>query len=76
MKIKISEFEIKPGFNIRKGSVVALNDMRNGRPIGVEVFDIFKENGEIKIESKPRTYGSPMTHHAWQYAEFGELIKY
>ena len=74
--MKLKEIEIKPGFNIRKGSVVALDNMRNGRPIGVEVFDIFEENGEIKIESKPRNYGSPMIHSVWQYAEFGQLIRY
>ena len=76
MKAKISELEIKPGFKIRKGSVVALDFHRDNRPIGAKVFDIFSEDGEIFVESMTLNYGSPMTHSAEQYAESGKLISY
>ena len=76
MTADIRELEIRSGFKIRKGSIVALDFWNDGKPIEAMVEEIVMDDGEVFIASVTTGYRTPMSHSAEQYRESGKLIKY
>lgn len=76
MKATIKELEIRPGFKIREGSIVALDFWNDGKPIEAQVDEILMDGDEVFIASVTTGYRTPMSHSAAQYRESGKLIKY
>ena len=76
MKATIQELEIRPGFKIRKGSIVVLDFWNDGKPIETQVDEIILDGDNVFIESMTTGYRCQMSHSAEQYRESGTLIKY